>query len=480
MNFNSIIFAIFMGIVFFIYWMISDQYRWMVVLLVSCCFYIGFGIFFFVLLGIVTVFSYLAGLAVGVKRNKRLCKIFFIVSIVSIICILAYFKYAAFIVQTVNSILKTAVIQSHPFIQKIALPVGISFYSFKALSYIIDVYRGGNPETNLAKYAAYMFFFPEIASGPIDRVGSLLPQLTKTHKFSYKSVSYGLKLVAWGLFKKIIVADTLAFFVDWVYGSYETFYGFALLLASIFFTIQIYCDFSGYSDMAIGLARMLDIEIKENFRSPYFATSIQEFWRRWHISLSTWFRDYLYIPLGGNRKGEARKRINLLITFLISGLWHGASWTFVFWGGVHGTAQILENVFTRLFSPQKNGCRWKQCLKTILVFIFCNFAWIFFRADTMEQAWYFIKHMFDGINHPVQYFAVAQQRLIIDVFLFGKICIMLSEVFIFDLLNKQRDVIDLISKQGTIVRWSIYATFTFVIIAFLPIAPGTDFLYFQF
>lgn len=480
MNFNSIIFAIFMGIVFFIYWMISDRYRWIVVLLASCCFYIGFGTFFFVLLGTVTAFSYLAGLAIGLKRNNKLCKTFLIVSIIIIICTLAYFKYSAFIVQTANSILKAAAIQLHPCIQKIALPVGISFYSFKALSYIIDVYRGEEPETNLGKYAAYMFFFPEIASGPIDRTGSLLPQLTKEHKFSYKSVSYGLKLVAWGLFKKIIVADTLAFFVDWVYGSYETFTGFALLLASIFFTIQIYCDFSGYSDMAIGLARMLDIEVKENFKSPYFSTSIQEFWRRWHISLSTWFRDYLYIPLGGNRKGEARKSINLLITFLISGLWHGASWTFVFWGGLHGIAQILENVFTRIFSPQKNGSLWKQCLKTILVFIFCNFAWIFFRADTMEQAWYFIKHMFDGFNHPVQYIATAQQRLIIDVFLFGKICIMLFLVFLFDMINKKRDVIDLISKQGTIVRWSIYAAFTFVIIAFLPVAPGTDFLYFQF
>lgn len=480
MNFNSIVFAIFMGIVFFIYWMVSDQYRWIVVLFTSCCFYIGFGTFFFVLLGIVTVFSYLAGLAIGLKRNNKLCKIFLIVSIITIICTLAYFKYSAFIVQTANNILKAAAIQLHPFIQKIALPVGISFYSFKALSYIIDVYRGEDPETNLGKYAAYMFFFPEIASGPIDRAGSLLPQLTKEHKFSYKSVSYGLKLVAWGLFKKIIVADTLAFFVDWVYGSYETFYGFALLLASIFFTIQIYCDFSGYSDMAIGLARVLDIEVKENFRSPYFSTSIQEFWRRWHISLSTWFRDYLYIPLGGNRKGEARKSINLLITFLISGLWHGASWTFVFWGGLHGIAQVLENVFTRIFSPQKKGGLWRQCLKTILVFIFCNFAWIFFRADTMEQAWYFIKHMFDGINHPVQYIATAQQRLIIDVFLFGKICIMLFLVFLFDMINKKRDVIDLVSEQGTIVRWSIYAAFTFVIIAFLPVAPGTDFLYFQF
>lgn len=307
-----------------------------------------------------------------------------------------------------------------------------------------------------------------------------MPQMTKVHSFSYESVGYGLKLVAWGLYKKIIIADTLAFYVDWVYDQYETFYGFALLLISVFFTIQIYCDFSGYSDMAIGLARMLDIEVPENFKSPYFSSSIQEFWRRWHISLSTWFRDYLYIPLGGNRKGEIRKDINLLITFLISGLWHGANWTFVFWGGLHGIAQVFENIFAKMFKTHKHSSLLDSFFKTAIVFIFCNFAWIFFRADTMEQACYFIVHMFDGINHPIQYLMAAQQRLIIDIFLFSKICIMIMLVVIFDWINKERDVIALISKQSIAVRWSIYVAFTFIIIAFLPVAPGTDFLYFQF
>lgn len=480
MNFNSIIFAVFMTIVFFLYWKIPDKYRWVLLLVASCYFYIGFGIYFFALVLIVTVFSYLSGLAVGSGENCDIRKTVISGSVIVILCILAYFKYAVFLAQTVNDILELVTIQLHPFTQEIALPVGISFYSFKALSYVIDVYRGKKPEANLGRYAAYMLFFPEIASGPIDRADSLLHQLTKAHKFSYEKVNYGLKLVAWGLYKKIIVADTLAFFVDWVYGAYDTFRGFALLLTSLFFTIQIYCDFSGYSDMAIGLSKMFDIEVMENFKSPYFSTSIREFWRRWHISLSTWFRDYLYIPLGGNRAGRGRKNINLLITFLISGLWHGANWTFVFWGGIHGMAQILEDVCKRLIPMQKNNSLWKRCLKTILVFTFCNFAWIFFRADTIEQAWYFIAHMLDGVSHPVQYIMTAQQRMIIDKFLLGKIAIMIFLVFIFDLFNKDRDVIALISNQKKVVRWSIYVIFSFIIIIFLPVAPGTDFLYFQF
>lgn len=480
MNFNSIAFAIFMGIAFLIYWKIPNKFRWIVLLVASCYFYMGYGIQCFLLLCIVTIISYLVGLALERNQKPSICKLIMVVMIAIIVCILAYFKYASFLIENVNGILKVTTIQLHPVVQKIVLPVGISFYSFKALSYIIDVYRGKSAEQHFGKYAAYMFFFPEIASGPIDRADKLLFQIEKEHEFSYEHVSYGLKLVAWGLFKKIIVADTLAFFVDWVYGAYESFSGFALLLISVFFTIQIYCDFSGYSDMAIGLAKMLDIEVMENFKSPYFSSSVKEFWRRWHISLSSWFRDYLYIPLGGNRKGEIRKAFNLLVTFLVSGLWHGANWTFVFWGGLHGLAQILENTFVRLLPNQTKSNGIRKCLNTILVFIFCNFAWIFFRADTMEQAVYFIAHMFDGISQPLQYIVRAQQALIIDFFLFCKIAIMIVIVFVFDLFNKEKDVIQLISQQKAVVRWSVYCAFVFIMIAFLPVTPGTDFLYFQF
>lgn len=480
MNFNSISFAVFMGIVFFIYWNIPNKFRWIVLLAASTYFYIGFGIQFFILLCIVTVFSYMSGLMMRKDKKDGMRKTIVIGAITAIICVLAYFKYIGFLVQNINMILRGITIQLSPTVQAIALPVGISFYSFKALSYVIDVYRGQEPETNLGKYAAYMFFFPEIASGPIDRAGSLIPQLTGEHQFSYDKVSYGLKLVAWGLFKKIIVADTLAFFVDWVFDSYLLFRGFSLLLISVFYTIQIYCDFSGYSDMTVGLAKMLDIEVIANFKSPYFSVSVQEFWRRWHISLSTWFRDYLYIPMGGNRKGEGRKNINLLITFLISGLWHGANWTFVFWGGLHGMAQILENVSERLL-PRKNQYRkWEQSLKTMLVFTFCSFAWIFFRADTMGQAWYFLEHMFDGLLQPVSYFAKSQKELAIDVYLFSKITVMILMVFIFDWFNKKTDIIELLGKQRTVVRWGIYSIFVFLMIAFLPVTPGTDFLYFKF
>lgn len=480
MNFNSIYFAIFTGLVFFIYWSFPNRYKWIILLISSCYFYIGFGLSFFILLCIITGLSYLSGFVIEKSRSNGLCRIIVIGAITAIIYVLLYFKCSGFLAHVFDTILKDWTMQLSPAVQEMILPVGISFYSFKAIGYIIDVYRGQMPEKNWGKFAVYMFFFPEVVSGPIDRSDYFFFQIAKEHEFSYERVSYGLKLVAWGLFKKIIVADTLAFYVDWVFDSYRSFVGFSLLLICFFFTIQIYCDFSGYSDMAIGLAKMLDIEIMDNFKSPYFSTSVREFWRRWHISLSTWFRDYLYIPLGGNRKGRVRKGINLLLTFLVSGFWHGADLTFILWGGLHGAAQILEDIFRNVSPGYEKYRPWKQCFKMIGVFIFCSFAWIFFRADTMTQACYFFAHMWDGIIHPASYLVKSQRELGIDVYLFGKICIIIATVFIFDLFNKQRDVIDLISGQRVAVRWTIYSAVVFATIIFLPVNPGTDFLYFHF
>ena len=290
--------------------------------------------------------------------------------------------------ENLNKLLGIFTVQLHPTTNLIAMPVGISFYSFKILSYVVDVYKGSRMEKSLGKYALYVIFFPEISSGPIDRGKDLLTQFSKTCVYNYEKVSYGLKLVAWGLFKKIVIADTLSYGVDWVYISYESYKGGVLFIVSIFYTIQIYCDFSGYSDMAVGVAKMLGIELIRNFKAPYISTSVKEFWRRWHISLSTWLRDYIYIPLGGSKKGKARHYANIMVTFLISGLWHGANWNFVLWGGVHGLAQILEDVGERIVPCKKREGKIQCLIKTIAVFLFCNFAWVLFRAESMEQAIY--------------------------------------------------------------------------------------------
>lgn len=480
MNFNSFVFLIFMTIIFFAYWKIPNKYRWILLLVASCYFYAGYGIGYLLLLGIVILISYLTGLLIHRSKSDRMKKIILIGMVAFFVALLAYFKYASFLLESINSFFSIFSIQLHSVTAKIALPVGISFYSFKALSYLIDIYRGEKPEENLGKYATYVAFFPEVSSGPIDRAGNLLPQISKEHHFQYEKVTYGLKQVAWGLFKKMVVADTLAYFVDWIYGSLYSYEGFTLLLISVFFTIQIYCDFSGYSDMAIGLSKMLDIDLMENFRSPYFATSVKDFWRRWHISLSSWFRDYVYIPLGGNRCKGIRHGFNLFITFLISGLWHGADWTFIMWGGLHGLAQIVENVFQKKFTSKKEKKAWKNVVSTLVVFAFCNFAWIFFRADSMEQVIYFYTHMFQGISNPITFIAQAQKDLIIDVYLFGKIMSMIMLVFAFDFISLKKDAIAFIGEQKTLVRWSVYCFFVFIMFIFMPVELRTEFLYFQF
>lgn len=480
MNLFTVNFCIFMTIIFIIYWKIPNRYRWILLLIASGFFYAGFGMKYLFLLGSAIVVSYVSGIVLQFMKNKRQKKLILTISILIFVCLLAFFKYTMFLIENINILLRFFTIQLHPITTDVVLPVGISFYSFKIISYLIDVYRGMNPEKNLGKYALYVAFFPEISSGPIDRAGTLLQEISKEHKFKYEDVTYGLKRVAWGLFKKIVVADTLAFFVDWIYGDVYSYEGLTLLIISVFFSIQIYCDFSGYSDMAIGLAQMLDIELTENFSSPYFSRSIKEFWRRWHISLSRWFRDYVYIPLGGNRCNKVRHTVNLLITFLVSGLWHGASWTFVIWGGLHGMAQVIEGIWERSHCTRKEDSVWKQIIRTLVVFCFCNFAWIFFRADSLEQAGYFITHMFCGIGNPISYVAQAHSDLIIDIFLFGKLAVMIMLVGVFDFVNRERDVIALIGKQRKIIRWTIYASFVFVTFIFLPVKPGTDFLYFKF
>lgn len=334
MLFNSVSYGIFLPIVFILYWLLPHRFRWGLLLVSSYYFYMSWNAKYVALIFITTFVSYVAAILVE-KAKTRQGKLR-IICLSALIClgILFYFKYFNFISQSFVDLMSLFAIQLNPLTINVLLPVGISFYTFQTLSYIVDVYRGEvKAERHFGHYATFISFFPQLVAGPIERTKNLLPQLKAEHRFDYRQASYGLKLMGWGFFKKLVIADVLAKYVQTVFTSPQEFQGFALVLASVFFSIQIYCDFSGYSDIAIGTAKLLGINLMTNFKNPYFSTSVKEFWSRWHISLSTWFRDYVYIPLGGNRKGVLRRNVNLMITFLASGLWHGTEWTFVFWGG---------------------------------------------------------------------------------------------------------------------------------------------------
>jgi D-alanyl-lipoteichoic acid acyltransferase DltB (MBOAT superfamily) len=328
-------------------------------------------------------------------RSLRLKRLVLAASLVINLGILFFFKYYGFFSETA-ALLSGGGFRFPAF--EALLPVGISFYTFQALGYSMDVYRGqARAERDFVSYALFVTFFPQLVAGPIERTGNLLPQFKINHGFDYDRVTSGLRLAAWGMFKKAAIADRLAVYVNGVYGDPAAYPAASLALAAFFFAFQIYCDFSGYSDIAIGCARVLGFNLMNNFRQPCFAASITDFWRRWHISLSTWLKDYLYIPLGGSRKGAARQRLNLLLTFLLSGLWHGAAWHFVAWGALHGLFQIIERSAAPVLSAKGNKPlgRWiglpekSPALKAVqvcLTFFLVCFAWIFFRAHSMGGA----------------------------------------------------------------------------------------------
>jgi D-alanyl-lipoteichoic acid acyltransferase DltB (MBOAT superfamily) len=336
--------------------------------------------------------TWLSGILMsGAEPGKR--KFILIGSLVLNLGILFFFKYYNFFADTANAlfgVLKPASSAVFPAFN-VLLPVGISFYTFQALGYSIDVFRGTvAAERNFVTYALFVTFFPQLVAGPIERTGNLLPQFKEDHVFDYDRVTAGLKLAAWGMFKKVVIADRLAVYVNAVYGNPGVYPAAALALATFFFTFQIYCDFSGYSDIAIGSARVLGFDLMTNFRRPYFSQSITEFWRRWHISLSTWLKDYIYIPLGGNRKGAFRQKLNLLITFLLSGLWHGAAWHFVIWGLLHGIFQVIERSIPERLNAMLNKV---PVVRICVTFLLVSLTWVFFRANTTGDAFFIIRKL---------------------------------------------------------------------------------------
>jgi D-alanyl-lipoteichoic acid acyltransferase DltB (MBOAT superfamily) len=391
------------------------------------------------------------------------------------LALLFFFKYFNLLSESAVMFLSRLSMSVNTITLNVLLPVGISFYTFQTLSYVIDVYKGEiAAEKHLGKYAVFVSFFPQLVAGPIERSKNLLPEIKKKHIFDYDNAVLGMKFITWGFFKKLVIADNIAQYIDFVYNNIQNYTGFVLLFATVLFAFQIYCDFSGYSDIAIGAAKLFNIKLMTNFKSPYFSASLQEFWNRWHISLSTWFRDYVYIPLGGNRVSSIKKTRNLMITFLISGLWHGANWTFVLWGGIHGTYQKLQR---GLISTKKTERRIYWILNVFLTFLFICFAWIFFRANTLSDVLYIITHLFSGLKNPKEYFltiiSVPGKSGIIKGF-FG-IVLLLA----FDYLSLRIDVWERIKKLNVIIRYGIY--FGLISLVLLLMNTGShEFVYFQF
>ena len=405
MLFNSLEFLAFFPVVVALYFAVPKRARWLLLLAASYYFYMCWKPEYVLLILASTAVDYWAGLKMGSRESRDQRRPFLVASLCTNLGLLFAFKYWNFFSESTRDVLeKFDVTVGIPEFD-LLLPVGISFYTFQTLSYSIDIYRGKlRPERHLGRFALYVAFFPQLVAGPIERASRLLPQFWQEHDFDYDRLGSGLRQMTWGMFKKVVVADRLGIYVDAVYSDPGAHQGLPVVAATYFFAFQIYCDFSGYSDIAIGAARCLGFDLMENFKRPYFARSVSDFWRRWHISLSTWFRDYVYIPLGGSRTTTSRWYRNLAITFLVSGLWHGANWTFVVWGALHGaylifaivSAPIRESGLAAVGLPPDG--RTRALFDVLVTFHLALIAWVFFRADSMADVWLLFAQAGDGLS----------------------------------------------------------------------------------
>ena len=490
--FNSLQFAMFFPVVTILYFVLPHRARGTMLLLASCVFYMAFIPAYIAVLFATILIDYVAGrrieIATGTRRRAWL-----IVSIVSTCAVLFIFKYYDFFnASAALAAREMGMSYAIPSL-KLILPVGLSFHTFQSLSYVIEVYNGRQrAEHDFGKYSLYVMFYPQLVAGPIERPQNLLHQFDERHEFDYARIVSGLQLMAWGLLKKIVVADRLASLVNQVYDAPQSYTGLPLLIGTMAFAFQIYCDFSGYSDIAIGAAQVMGFRLMRNFDRPYFSRSIAEFWRRWHISLSTWFRDYLYIPLGGNRTGRPRWLVNLFITFLVSGLWHGARWTFVVWGALHGAYLIIALLTAERRAQIRRTLGveahprvlavWQTCATFALVLV----AWIFFRASSLRDAWYVLTHLASGL--PTQTVAIlagdaaARAHLLFldepPTRLILGVCAVVALLAI-ERVQRYGSIRARISSAPMPVRWATYSTAVLTIMI-LGVFGSAKFIYFQF
>lgn len=481
MLFNSLPFAVFLLAAFILYHIVPVRFRWVFLLAASYAFYMNLHVAYGLLLLFSTVLTYLLALQLEKTPHRAKKGLCLLGGVLPLVVILLIFKLGAPVTRRLNALIDAGRLTLQPLTLKILLPAGVSFYFFQSMGYLIDVYKGKiRAERHFGYYALFVSFFPQLLAGPIGRADALLPQLKRERRFDYKEVTYGLKLMAWGYFKKLVVADVFAVTVNKVYDNVYSYVGLVFIVVTVMFAIEIYCDFSGYSDIAIGCAKLFGIELSPNFKSPYLSFSIKEFWSRWHISLSTWFRDYVYIPLGGNRVPKWRNCLNLLITFLVSGFWHGSSLTYILWGAIHGILQIIE---TFVYPKTKKGVpvtRRKHWWQLPLTFILLCFTWIFFRANTIQDAFFIISRLFWDIGRPLNYLKTAVICLNIPYTSMFGMALAAALLFLYDLIALKQDVIALVSRQSAPVRWGIYILLLVAIALFSYKGIATEFIYFQF
>lgn len=482
MLFNSIGFALFLPIVFILYWFLTKgSLKWQNILLLvaSYFFYACWDFRFLFLLVFSTFLDYFTGLRIHNANTKRRKQIWLWTSIVINLGFLGVFKYYNFFSESFAEALSWFGLHVSVTTLKIILPVGISFYTFHGLSYVIDIFKGKiNPERNFISYSVFVSFFPLLVAGPIERATHLLPQIKQNRSFDYTKAADGLRQILWGLFKKVVIADNCAEYANIIFNNPSEHSASTLVLGALFFTIQIYCDFSGYSDIALGTARLFGIELLRNFAFPYFSRDIAEFWRRWHISLSSWFRDYLYIPLGGSKGGMYQKVRNTLIIFLVSGFWHGANWTFIIWGLLNAI-YIMPSI---ILNSNRNNLEivakgrylptFKEALSIIITFSLTTLAWIFFRATSVDHAFTYLNGMISSTLFTVPYFVGISKSL--------PVLVLICLFFTIEWFGREQQYA--LAKLGLMwkrpFRWGLYYGIILVILYFA--GKEQEFIYFQF
>ena len=472
MVFNSIEFLIFLPVVVALFYLLPHKWRWLMLLVASCVFYMWFVPKYILILLVTIVIDYSAGLLMerfaGQPRRKKL---FMVTSIVCTLTVLVVFKYLNFITANLDRLCASLGMETH-LMTHIILPIGLSFHTFQSMSYVIEVYRGRQKaERHFGYYSLYVMFFPQLVTGPIERPGNLLRQLHERKEFRYENISKGMRLILFGFFVKMVVADHLGEYVDEVYGHLDEYNSWSVLGCMVFYSFQIYCDFFGYSTIALGCARLMGFDITDNFRTPYLSKNIAEFWHRWHISLSTWFRDYVYIPMGGSRVSFGRWAFNILVVFVLSGIWHGAAWTFLLWGFAHGLLHIVEKVLRRHAKTSESHSKAKKWLVDGLcilkTFVLVTLFWVMFRATDFEH----LKTIF------VTAFTKFDEGLMMNVK--PGMWLYLGMLILFDILLRNSRFDAWCDDKPFAVRWLLYAVLVFMVIACSSV-HNFPFIYFQF
>ena len=472
MVFNSIAFLIFLPIVVLLFYLLPHKWRWLMLLAASCVFYMWFVPKYILILLVTIVIDYSAGILMERYADQhKLKKTFFVISIVSTLAVLLVFKYLNFLTANLDQLCASLGMETH-LLTHIILPIGLSFHTFQSMSYVIEVYRGHQQaERHFGYYALYVMFFPQLVTGPIERPGNLLHQLHEKKEFRYENISKGMRLILFGFFVKMVVADHLGEYVDEVYGHLDEYNSWSVLGCMFFYSFQIYCDFFGYSTIALGSAKLMGFDLMDNFRSPYLSKNIAEFWHRWHISLSTWFRDYVYIPLGGSRVKFGRWAFNILVVFVLSGIWHGAAWTFLLWGFAHGLLHIIEKALRNRFPSKESQSKWVRisvdALCVLKTFVLVTLFWVVFRATDLEHLKAIFVTAFTNFGGGEQMSVKPGMWIYLGLFI-------LSDIV---LRNTRFDA--WCEGKPMVVRWLIYAVLVFMVIACSSV-KNFPFIYFQF